>query len=139
MTAAPAAQPGGTRAGKPRRERSVTESLLSIVLGLEAILVFFVTVTVFGLKALPPAAAFGGGAALIAALVLVAGLLRFRWGVWVGWVLQVALLATGIVLPVMYVIAAVFAAIWIFCFVKGRQLDAAKRAYLAAENPKENS
>lgn len=117
MTSAPAAS------RRPRRRRSVTESLLSIVLGLEAILVFFVMLTAFGLKALPPAAAFGGGAALIVALVLGASLLRFRWGVWLGWLLQAVLVATGTILPVMFVVAAVFVAIWIYCFVRGRQLD----------------
>lgn len=137
MTAA-SSGPQATAAGKPRRDRSATESLLSIVLGLEAVLLFFVSVTAFGLKALPPAAAFGGGAGLILALVLVAGLLRFRWGVWLGWVLQAVLLGTGVILSVMYVVAAVFVAIWIFCFVKGRQLDTAKQEY-RAENPQENS
>ncbi|CAN5303151.1 hypothetical protein BH11ACT4_BH11ACT4_10680 [soil metagenome] len=128
MTAAPAA------ARRPRRQRSVSESLLSIVLGLEAVLVFFVALTAFGLKALPPAAALGGGAGLIVALVLVAGLLRFTWAVWLGWALQAVLLATGVFLPVMFVVAAVFLGIWIFCFVKGRQLDTAKSQYLK-ENP----
>ena len=41
----------------------------------------------------------------------------------IGWVLQAVLLATGIVLPVMYIVALVFVALWIFCFVKGRALD----------------
>lgn len=124
-------------AGRPprqRRARSATESLLGIVLVLEAILVFFVMLTVFGLKALPAAAAFGGGAGLIAALVLVSRTLRYSWGVWLGWVLQPVLLATGVVLPVMYLVAAVFAGIWIFCFVKGRQLDSSTQ-----EHPKETA
>ena len=106
-----------------RRQRSTSESLLSIVLGLEAVLMFFVTLTAFGLKAVPPVAAFAGGGALIVALVLVAGLLRFRWGVWLGWLLQAALVATGILLPIMFIIAAGFVAIWVYCFVKGRQID----------------
>lgn len=116
-------------APRPRRARSASESLLSIVLGLEAILVFFVMLTAFGLRALPPVAAFAGGGALILALVLVAGLQRYPWGVWPGWVLQVVLLATGVLLPVMYVVAAVFVGIWIFCFVKGRQLDRGTAAH----------
>lgn len=110
-------------AARPRRLRSTTESLLSIVLGLEAVLMFFVTLTAFGLKALPPVTAFAGGGALLVVLVVTAGLLRYRWGVWLGWVLQAVLLATGILLPVMYFIAAGFVAIWIYCFVKGRQID----------------
>jgi len=106
-----------------KRTRSTTESLLSIVLGLEAVLMFFVTLTAFGLKAVPAVTAFAGGGALLVALLITAGLQRFRWGVWLGWVLQAVLLATGILLPIMFVIAAGFVAIWVYCFVKGRQID----------------
>ena len=111
------------RTARPRRVRSTSETLLSIVLALEAMLMFFVTLTAFGLKALPPVTAFVGGGALILALVLAAGLLRFAWGVWLGWALQAVLVATGILLPVMYFIAAGFVALWVYCFVKGRQID----------------
>jgi hypothetical protein len=106
-----------------KRTRSTTESLLSIVLGLEAVLMFFVTLAAFGLKAVPAVTAFAGGGALLVALVLTAGLLRFRWGLWLGWALQAVLVATGILLPIMYFIAAGFVAIWVYCFIKGRQID----------------
>lgn len=112
-----------------KRVRSASESLLSIALGLEAVLVFFVMLTAFGLKALPPVAAFGGGIGLILLLVLAGRLVRYEWGVWFGWALQVVLVATGILLPVMYFIGLGFAAIWVFCFVKGRQLDRAKARF----------
>ena len=125
-------------APRMRRTRSTTESLLSIVLGLEAVLMFFVTLTAFGLKAVPPVTAFAGGGGLIVALVLVAGLLRFRWGVWLGWLLQAVLVATGILLPVMYFIAAGFVAIWVYCFVKGRQIDSLRRLSLSKSNQQEN-
>ncbi len=115
-----------------RRARSTTETLLSIVLVLEAVLLFFVTLTVFGLKALPPVPAFVGGGLLIVALILAGRLLRYPWGIWVGWALQAVLIATGIVLTAMYFIALAFVAIWVYCFVKGRQIDQ-QRAEL--ENP----
>ena len=110
-------------AGRVRRQRGIRESLLSIALGLEAFLMFFVTLTVFGLKVLPPVAAFVGGGALLLALIVAAWLQRFSWGHWVGWVLQAALLATGILLPIMFVIGGGFVAVWIYCFVKSRQLE----------------
>jgi hypothetical protein len=109
---------------RSRRSRTATESLLSIALGLEAVLTFFVTVTAFGLKVVPPAVAFGGGAALFVLLLVAAWLTRYPAGVWLGWGLQAVLIATGVVLTLMYVIGAGFAALWIFCFVTGRRLDA---------------
>ncbi len=114
----------------PRRQRSVTESLLSIVLVLEALLVFFVALTAFGLKAVEPSTAFIGGAALIVALAVTGRVLRFDWGVWLGWAMQAVILATGFLLPVMFVVGAVFVGLWIFCFVRGRQIDADKAAFL---------
>ena len=122
------------REARPRRQRSLTESLLTIVLALEAVLVFFVALTVFGLHALPPLAAFGGGAVLVAFLALTTRIVRYPWGIWVGWVLQVALLATGVLLPALYVAAGFFVAMWIFCFVRARQID---RANSSTPNPTE--
>ncbi|MGV8896983.1 MAG: DUF4233 domain-containing protein [Rhodoglobus sp.] len=119
-------------APRVRRVRSTTETLLSIVLVLEAVLLFFVTLTVFGLKALPPVPAFVGGGVLIVALIVAGRLLRYPWGIWVGWALQAVLIATGIVLAAMYFVALAFVAIWIYCFVKGRQIDQQRAAL---ENP----
>ena len=116
-------------APRPRRVRSTSESLLSIVLALEAVLLFFVTLTVFGLQALPPVPAFVGGGALIFALIAGARLLRYHWGIWFGWLLQAALVAIGLVLTAMYVVSLAFVAIWVYCFVRGRQIDAQRAAF----------
>ena len=123
-----------TRRTRVRRVRTASESLLSIALTLEAVLVFFIVMVAFGLKLLPNPVVFGGVASLVV-LMLVAG--RLAAGpvvVWIGWVLQVALIALGILLPLMYFIGAIFAAIWIYCFVTGRRLDRRKAAYLL-DNP----
>ncbi len=104
-------------------KRTATESLLSIVLGLEAALMFFVTVTAFGLKAVEPGLAFGGGAALFALFILAAWLVRYRYGVWLGWLLQAVLIATGIVMTLMYFIGGGFAVLWVYCFITARRLD----------------
>ncbi|HEY4270108.1 MAG TPA: DUF4233 domain-containing protein [Galbitalea sp.] len=126
------------RVARPRRQRSLTESLLSIVLGLEAVLVFFIALTVFGLHALPPAVAFGGGAALALVLALATRIVRWTWGVWVGWVLQLVLVLTGILLPALYIVAAVFIGMWVYCFVRARRIDrdnAAQNSGTAASEP----
>jgi Protein of unknown function (DUF4233) len=125
------------RTRRPRRQRSLTESLLSIVLGLEAVLVFFIALTVFGLHALPPVEAFGGGAVLALLLALGTRLVRYSWGVWFGWVLQAALVATGIVLPALYIAAAFFVAMWVFCVVRARQVESANALRVSSSAPTE--
>ena len=109
-----------------KRQRTATESLLSIVLALEACLVFFAALAAFALDALSPLLALVGGVGLIALFALCARLVRYRYGVWVGWVLQGVLIAAGILLPIMYIIGAGFLALWIYCFIKGRSLDRAR-------------
>jgi len=115
----------GTAPGAPRqrRRRSAAESLLSIALGLEAALMFFVSLAVFRFDVLPAAVALGGGAAVILLLLVVGRFLRFRVGVWLGWALQVGLIATGFLLPLMFFIGAGFAAIWTYCYITGTRLD----------------
>ena len=55
-------------------------------------------------------------------------------GIWLGWSLQVALITIGVLLPLVYFIGAIFAVIWIYCFITGRRLDRQKAAYLR-DNP----
>ena len=55
--------------------------------------------------------------------VLVAGLLRNRVGYVVGSVLQVAVVATGLWVPVMLAIGWIFALLWIAALVVGRRVE----------------
>ena len=113
---------------RTRRARSVTESLLSIVLVLEAAVLLFAGLTAFGLKVLEPAfpawVALPAATVFIVVLLATTAVLRYRWGMVIGWVLQVALVALGILMPLMYVVGAGFALLWIYCFTRGRRIDA---------------
>ncbi len=123
---------GGGVSRRPRRPRSVTESLLSIVLVLEAVVLFFASLTIFGLKVLEPTlpawvALPAGGVAIIVLLATTA-VLRFPWGVAIGWVWQGGLIALGILTPFMYVVGGGFALLWIYCFTRGRRIDRGRAA-----------
>ncbi len=125
------------RVPRPRRQRSVTESLSSIVLLLEAIVLFFVALVFFGLHTLTPAGAFGGAGAFIVVILVTIALLRFPIGILLGFLIQAALIALGVLNPVMYLVGAGFAAFYIWCFVRGRQIDARRRAFLASSTTPE--
>ncbi|MCU1529782.1 MAG: hypothetical protein JWP75_3545 [Frondihabitans sp.] len=137
MTETPPVAPPSARARKPRRERSLTESLLSIMLVLEACVLFFVILNVSGAGYLPVGLAWGGGLAFIAVMVLVSQVLRYRWGIVLACLVQVGIALTGILVVLMYVVAALFIALWIFCLWKGITVDRrnnALRAWMEA-NP----
>jgi hypothetical protein len=121
-----------------RGQRGARESLLSITLVLEAVMFFFPMMVVFGKHELSPGWAFGGGLGFMAVLAIASRLMGNPAGVWFGWLLQAAILATGVIEPFMYVVGAVFLAFWIYCYVKGGQLDrtnAARRAEWEAQHP----
>ncbi|WIB37000.1 DUF4233 domain-containing protein [Curtobacterium sp. MCJR17_043] len=83
----------------------------------------------------PPSPSAGGIAAIIV-LLLASRMTGSRAGVGFGWLLQAAILATGFIEPFMVVVGLVFLALWVFCFVKGGQLDrqnAARRAALGED------
>jgi hypothetical protein len=69
-----------------------------------------------------PAALLGSGAAVLA--LVAAGLLRKPIGYPVGWVAQVAGILLGFLTPAMFVVGAMFAALWVVSFVLGKRLDA---------------
>ncbi|WP_423923460.1 DUF4233 domain-containing protein [Frigoribacterium sp. 2-23] len=124
----PPAGRGAGRPARPRRRRGAAESLLSIVLVLEAMVLFFLALVVFGRGVLPGPVVLVGLISAIVIMALVSRVLRFGWGLALGWVVQAGLVALGLLEPLMFVVALIFIAIWIFCFVKGRQLDALNRA-----------
>ncbi|MFZ7088163.1 DUF4233 domain-containing protein [Curtobacterium sp. RRHDQ10] len=129
--------PKGMRYRKPRRPRGARESLLSIVLVLEAIMFFFPMLVVYGKHEIPAGWAFGGGLGFMVVLAIASRATGNRAGVWFGWLLQVAILATGLVERFMFVVGVLFVAMWVYCYVKGGQLDrqnADARAAWEAEN-----
>ena len=120
---------------RPRRERSATEWLLSITLGMEILAVAFGTLAINGLGVLPASTVFAGGGVLVLLLIIAMRVARYRWGVWFGSALQVLLLATGFIEVLAAVTAAVFVAFWLYGVVKGRQLDNAKNRYHSSFDP----
>jgi hypothetical protein len=63
--------------------------------------------------------------------VLLCGVLSRRGGVALGWALQVALIASGMVVPAMYFLGAVFAGLWWASVHFGRRIDESKARYAA--------
>ena len=67
------------------------------------------------------AAGYGGATAVLA--LVAASLLRSRVGYILGWLTQLAGLALGFLTPTMFIVGALFAAVWVLAFVLGKRLD----------------
>ncbi|MGW4618923.1 DUF4233 domain-containing protein [Streptomyces sp. NPDC004592] len=69
----------------------------------------------------------------MAVSVLLCGVITRPGGVQLGWALQIALIAAGFVVPSMFFLGAVFAALWWASVHYGRKIDEAKVRFAAAE------
>ncbi|MGW4273135.1 DUF4233 domain-containing protein [Streptomyces seoulensis] len=63
--------------------------------------------------------------------VLLCGMVTRPGGVVLGWALQIALIASGFVVPVMWFLGAVFAVLWWASVHFGRKIDEAKARFAA--------
>ncbi|MFF4354339.1 DUF4233 domain-containing protein [Streptomyces sp. NPDC001530] len=68
---------------------------------------------------------------VMALSVLLCGVITRPGGVQLGWVLQVALIASGFVVPSMFFLGAIFAALWWASVHYGRKIDEAKARFAA--------
>ncbi|MFE1070595.1 DUF4233 domain-containing protein [Streptomyces sp. NPDC058783] len=63
--------------------------------------------------------------------VALCGVITRPGGVVLGWALQVALIASGLFVPTMYFLGAIFAALWWASVHYGRKIDEAKARFAA--------
>ena len=93
------------------------------VLFFEAIVVALAIPVALTLTDADPTFVVIGFGALAVACLLAAGLVGRPWGVTLGWVLQGCILLTGIIVPTMVVLGAVFAGLWYAAVKYGRRVD----------------
>ena len=106
--------------------------MCSSVLALQAIVLGLTTPVLLTLTDVSTGIGLAVGLGLMAAAIVVAGLLRFRWAEWAGHLLQVASIGLGFVIPAMFVLGVVFAALWATAVVLGKRIDREKAARAAA-------
>ena len=121
----------GARSGVTSTQRS----LASIVLGFELIVVVLIGLTLYGLGTLEPRELglyLGGGLAVVIILGL-ALMRRGQLGIRIGWVVHGLMLATAFLLPMALIVGILFTALWVYCMVKGSQMDRDRAAWIAAQ------
>ncbi|MFC0581184.1 DUF4233 domain-containing protein [Micrococcoides hystricis] len=125
------------RPGQIKPRRSVKVLFATTVLSLEGLVLIFFALALFGLHRNDergvPLLVTGLVLALIAFITV--GLLRKPLGYWIGWALQIVLIAGGFLDYTMFFIGIGFGLCWWYAVTKGRQLDIenAERDRLEAE------
>lgn len=113
------------RPGMPKKRRSVRVMFASVLLLTEAFVVLFATLVLFGLRArdLGAGTVLGGGFGLLVVFVLACAVVSKPWGMALGWVLQLVLVALGFFEPMMFVVGGVLLVTWFFAIRTGARLD----------------
>jgi len=112
--------------------RAPRRVMAAATLTLEAFALFFGALVAKDLTQLTTGqslALFGG---LAIACLLVAGMLRVRAGYVLGSALQVAVIATGLLVPAMAFLGAVFAALWGASLYWGARIEREQAQYAAS-------
>ena len=120
----PTSVPGGGRS--PRR------GMCAAVLCLEAITIGLSTPVMISVSDVATGTAVATGLGLALACLLLAGMLRGEWAYALGWLIQVAAIALGLLVPLMFFLGAVFAALWAAAYFLGRKIERERAAAYAA-------
>lgn len=112
----------------PKKQRSAALVFRQTVLLCEAFTMFFATLLGFGLVRgelvdIPLGVVVGGGLALSVLMGWAAGVQAKPWGVWLGWAMQVPLLAAGVVDTAITIIGVVYLIVWIGGVRLGNRID----------------
>ncbi len=130
-----ALSPSGESASIHNQFRHTRESLASIVLTFEIVVVFLAARVIWGLSredggafGLPTWVPLAAGGVVILGLVLTIPLLRYEWAYVLGWALQALLILSGLLNPAMFVVGALFGGMWAYCMIAGGRIDRARAA-----------
>ena len=113
-------------------ERSPRRGMCAAVLSLEAIALGLTTPVMITIADVATGTALAVGLGLAAACLLLAGMLRAEWAYLAGYAVQVAAVALGFVVPAMFGLGAVFAALWAGADLLGRKIERERAAAWAA-------
>lgn len=106
-----------------KREKTATESLLKIAVGLEILVVFFGALVLNGLRLYSGPVVLVLALGTILVLVMLYGTVRYRLGQLVGHLVQLALLASFAWDVAIGLSFAVVVGFWVFGAIRGPMLD----------------
>jgi tetrahydromethanopterin S-methyltransferase subunit C len=112
--------------------RSPRRGMCAAVLALEGIVLGLTTPVMVTLGDVPLGTALAIGLGLAAACLVLAGALRSEAAYGLGWVVQVAAVGLGFVVPVMFFLGAIFGLLWGCAYYLGKKIERERAAAYAA-------
>lgn len=106
--------------------RSAQRSMCAAMLILQAVVLGLTTPVMISVSGVDVSTALWVGIGLTIACIVTAGMLRRPWAYLVGWVIQVASFGLGFVIPMMFLLGAIFASLWAGAYFLGRKIDIEK-------------
>jgi hypothetical protein len=104
-----------------------------MLLAFESFVVLFATLVAFGLKVAQPIPVWSVGLTLTLAMIATPAILGKKGSYVWGWALQGLTLLTGIWVPLMWLVGAIFVCLWAWAMIAGTTIDKARRAYLSMQ------
>jgi uncharacterized protein DUF4233 len=102
--------------------------MCAAILSLEAITLGLTTPVMVTIADVPVRTALPIGLGLMLACLLIAGMLRAEWAYALGWLIQVAAVGMGFLVPLMFGLGLVFAALWATAYLLGRKIERERAA-----------
>lgn len=128
------------------REKSPRRGMCAAIVSMEGLAVALATPVMISIGGISAGLALPLGLGFFVACIIVAGLLRRQWAYWLGWALQVVAIGMGFLIPVMFVVGAIFAFLWGMADFLGRKIERERSAafeafdqILAQESSQESS
>lgn len=103
--------------------RSSQRQLSATMLTLQAVVLGLTTPVMITVAGVSVGTALAVGLGLAVACVVVAGMLRRPWAYSLGWLIQVASIVLGVVVPIMFALGAIFLALWAGASFVGAKID----------------
>lgn len=114
------------------RQRSPRRGMCAAILCLQGIVLGLTTPVLVTIADVSVGVSLAIGLGLTVVCFLLAGMLRREWAYGAGWLVQVASLALGFVIPLMFVLGVIFALLWGTADFLGRKIERERAAAFTA-------
>jgi hypothetical protein len=113
------------------RDKSPRRGMAAAILFLQAIVLGLTTPVMISVEDVSWQAAVAVGCGLCLVCLVLSGLLRHRWAYVAGWLVQIVSIGLGVVVHMMFVLGAIFLALWWGAMALSRKIEREKAAAYA--------